>query len=245
MGIAGTEVTKEVADLILLDDNFATIVNAVKEGRNIFKNTKNFFTYGLTCHIGEVLIMLVAILAGLPLPLVASQILWMNLITDGLPPMALSVETITPEIMQQPPRGKKEGFFTKRVVFFGIAIGALIAIQGLAVFLYGLKSSLTKAQTMVFCLITISEMFNALNWRSDRVSLFKLGFFSNKPLISAITITVLLQILVVYAPFLQKPFHTTPLNFSDWFLVVALGSTTLIFMEMIKLLKNMRRKNVK
>lgn len=245
MGITGTEVTKEVADLILLDDNFATIINAVKEGRNIFKNTKNFFTYGLTCHIGEVLIMLVAILAGLPLPLVASQILWMNLITDGLPPMALSVETITPEIMQQPPRGKKEGFFTKRVVFFGIAIGALIAIQGLAVFLYGLKFSLTKAQTMVFCLITISEMFNALNWRSDRVSLFKLGFFSNKPLISAITITVLLQILVVYAPFLQKPFHTTPLNFSDWFLVVALGSTTLIFMEMIKLLKNRRGKNAK
>ena len=241
MGITGTEVSKEASDLILLDDNFATIVSAVEEGRNIFKNTKNFFTYGLSCHIGEVLIMLVAILVGLPLPLVATQILWMNLITDGLPPLALSVEPITPEIMQQPPRGRKEGFFTKRVVFFGIGIGALIAIQGIALLLYGLKTSLVKAQTLVFCLITISEMFNAFNWRSDKVSLFKLGLFSNKPLILAVASTILLQILVVYMPFLQKPFHTTALNFIDWSLVILLGSTTFIFMEVIKLIENKRK----
>jgi Ca2+-transporting ATPase len=241
MGITGTEVSKEASDLILLDDNFATIVNAVEEGRNIFKNTKNFFTYGLSCHIGEVLIMLVAILVGLPLPLVATQILWMNLITDGLPPLALSVEPITPEIMQQPPRGRKEGFFTKRVVFFGIGIGALIAIQGIALLLYGLKTSLVKAQTLVFCLITISEMFNAFNWRSDKVSLFKLGLFSNKPLILAVASTILLQILVVYMPFLQKPFHTTALNFIDWLWVIPLGSTTFIFMEVIKLIENKRK----
>ncbi len=241
MGITGTEVSKEASDLILLDDNFATIVNAVEEGRNIFKNTKNFFTYGLSCHIGEVLIMLVAILVGLPLPLVATQILWMNLITDGLPPLALSVEPITPKDMQQPPRGRKEGFFTKRVVFFGIGIGALIAIQGIALLLYGLKTSLVKAQTLVFCLITISEMFNAFNWRSDKVSLFKLGLFSNKPLILAVASTILLQILVVYMPFLQKPFHTTALNFIDWSLVILLGSTTFIFMEVIKLIENKRK----
>ncbi len=241
MGITGTEVSKEASDLILLDDNFATIVSAVEEGRNIFKNTKNFFTYGLSCHIGEVLIMLVAILVGLPLPLVATQILWMNLITDGLPPLALSVEPITPEIMQQPPRGRKEGFFTKRVVFFGIGIGALIAIQGIALLLYGLKTSLVKAQTLVFCLITISEMFNAFNWRSDKVSLFKLGLFSNKPLILAVASTILLQILVVYMPFLQKPFHTTALNFIDWSLVILLGSTTFILMEVIKLIENKRK----
>ena len=241
MGITGTEVSKEASDLILLDDNFATIVSAVEEGRNIFKNTKNFFTYGLSCHIGEVLIMLVAILVGLPLPLVATQILWMNLITDGLPPLALSVEPITPEIMQQPPRGRKEGFFTKRVVIFGIGIGALIAIQGIALLLYGLKTSLVKAQTLVFCLITISEMFNAFNWRSDKVSLFKLGLFSNKPLILAVASTILLQILVVYMPFLQKPFHTTALNFIDWSLVILLGSTTFIFMEVIKLIENKRK----
>ena len=241
MGITGTEVSKEASDLILLDDNFATIVSAVEEGRNIFKNTKNFFTYGLSCHIGEVLIMLVAILVGLPLPLVATQILWMNLITDGLPPLALSVEPITPEIMQQPPRGRKEGFFTKRVVFFGIGIGALIAIQGIALLLYGLKTSLVKAQTLVFCLITISEMFNAFNWRSDKVSLFKLGLFSNKPLILAVASTILLQILVVYMPFLQKPFHTTALNFIDWLWVISLGSTTFIFMEVIKLIENKRK----
>ena len=243
MGIAGTEVSKESSNLILLDDNFATIVNAVEEGRNIFKNTKNFFTYGLSCHIGEILIMLIAILAGFPLPLVATQILWMNLITDGFPPMALSVESITPDIMQRPPRGRKEGFFTRRALFFGIGIGALIAIQGLIAFLYGLNTSLVKGQTMVFCLITISEMFNAFNWRSDRVSLFKLGFFTNKPLISAVIITVLLQILVVYAPFLQKPFNTTPINLTDWFLIVLLGSTTFIFMEGVKFIEKRRRQN--
>lgn len=245
MGITGTEVSKEASDLILLDDNFATIVNAVKEGRNIFKNTKNFFTYGLSCHIGEVLIMLVAILSGLPLPLVATQILWMNLITDGLPPMALSVEPITPDIMQQPPRGRREGFFTKRVVFFGIGIGALIAIQGLIVFLYGLKTSLIKAQTMVFCLITISEMFNTFNWRSDRISLFRLGLFSNRSLLFAVVTTILLQVLVVYVPFFQKPFHTTALTFTDWFWIVLSGSTTFVFMEAIKLIENLRglRKN--
>lgn len=242
MGITGTEVSKEVSDLILLDDNFATIVAAVEEGRNIFKNTKNFFAYGLTCHIGEILIMLIAILAGLPLPLVAIQILWMNLITDGFPPMALSVEPITPREMGRPPRAKKEGFFTKRVVFFGVGIGALIAIQGLVIFLYGLKTSLIKAQTLVFCLIAISEMFNALNWRSDRISLFKLGFLANKPLILAIASTILLQILVVYAPFLQKPFHTTALSFMDWLWVILLGSTTFIFMEIVKLMENRRSK---
>jgi Ca2+-transporting ATPase len=127
------------------------------------------------------------------------------------------------------------------VVFFGIGIGALIAIQGIALLLYGLKTSLVKAQTLVFCLITISEMFNAFNWRSDKVSLFKLGLFSNKPLILAVASTILLQILVVYMPFLQKPFHTTALNFIDWFLVILLGSTTFIFMEVIKLIENKRK----
>jgi Ca2+-transporting ATPase len=244
MGITGTEVSKEASDLILLDDNFATIINAVKEGRNIFKNTKNFFAYGLSCHIGEVLIMLVAILSGLPLPLVATQILWMNLITDGLPPMALSVESITPDIMQQPPRGRREGFFTKRVVFFGMGIGVLIAIQGLIVFLYGLKTSLIKAQTMVFCLITISEMFNAFNWRSDRISLFRLGLFSNRSLLFAVATTILLQVLVVYVPFFQKPFHTTALTFTDWFWIVLSGSTTFVFMEAIKLIENLKKRGI-
>ena len=128
-------------------------------------------------------------------------------------------------------------------MFFGIGIGALIAIQGLIAFLYGLNTSLVKGQTMVFCLITISEMFNAFNWRSDRVSLLKLGFFTNKPLISAVIITVLLQILVVYAPFLQKPFNTTPINLTDWFLIVLLGSTTFIFMEGVKFIEKRRRQN--
>ncbi len=245
MGITGSEISKEVSDLVLLDDNFATIVAAVEEGRNIFKNTKNFFTYGLTCHIGEVLIMLIAILFGLPLPLVATQILWMNLITDGFPPLALSVEPITSQEMLQPPGARKEGFFTKRVVFFGIGIGILIAIQGILVFLYGLKTSLVKAQTLVFCLITISEMFNALNWRSDRISLFKLGLFTNKPLILAIASTILLQILVVYVPFLQKPFHTTGLNSKDWVLVILLGSTTFIFMEVVKSIEKRRVKDAR
>jgi len=242
MGITGTDVSKEASSMILTDDNFASIVSAVEEGRNIFKNIKNFIAYGLTAHIGEVLIVLTAILGWQILPLIAVQILWINLITDGLPPMALSVEPPDRGLMRQKPRDVEEGLITRREIAAGLGIGGLIATQALIVLVWALNSGfpLPKLQTMIFTLVVFSEMFNAFNWRSDRYSIFSLGLFTNKALIYAILTTVILQLLVVYTPFLQFAFRTVPLSLSELGIITALASTTLISMEIVKYL-NARR----
>ena len=239
MGITGTDVSKEAANMILTDDNFASIVAAVEEGRNIFKNIKNFITYGLTTHLGEVLIVLAAVLGWQILPLIAVQILWINLITDGLPPMALSVEPPDRGLMRQKPRNVEEGLITRREISAGVGIGILIAIQALAVLIWSLESGfpLEKLQTLVFTLLVLSEMFNAFNWRSDRYSIFALGLFTNRPLIYAIGITLVLQLLVIYTPILQMAFRTVPLSLSDWGVILPLASTTLIAMELVKFLR--------
>jgi len=242
MGITGTDVSKEASSMILTDDNFASIVSAVEEGRNIFKNIKNFITYGLTAHIGEVLIVLIAILGWQILPLLAVQILWINLITDGLPPMALSVEPPDRGLMKQKPRNVEEGLITRREIVTGLGLGGLIAAQALIVLVWALDSGvpISKLQTMIFTLVVFSEMFNAFNWRSDRYSVFSLGLFTNKALVFAILTTVILQLLVVYTPFLQFAFRTVPLSLSELGIITALASTTLISMEIVKYL-NARR----
>jgi Ca2+-transporting ATPase len=243
MGITGTDVSKEASSMILTDDNFASIVSAVEEGRNIFKNIKNFITYGLTCHIGEVLIVLIAILGWQILPLMAVQILWINLITDGLPPMALSVEPPDRGLMKQKPRNVEEGIITRREILAGLGIGSLITVQALLVLVWALESgfSLSKLQTMVFTLVVFSEMFNAFNWRSDRYSVFSLGLFTNKALVYAILTTVILQLMVIYTPFLQLAFSTVPLSSSELGVILALASTTLISMEIVKYLSGRRK----
>lgn len=239
MGITGTAVSREASDMILTDDNFASIVAAVEEGRNIYKNIKNFVLYGLGCHIGEVLIVLIAMLAWQALPLIAIQILWINLITDGLPPMALSVEPPDKGLMRQPPRKQNEGIITKRVLLYASGVGALIALQALFVFRWSLgNSDIVKAQTMVFTLIVISMMFNAFNWRSERLSVFSIGLFSNRTLVYAVTSTILLQLLVIYTPSLNGPFKTVPLGLSDWVVILLLASTTLVFVEVAKFLES-------
>ncbi|AAM07430.1 TPA: calcium-translocating P-type ATPase, SERCA-type [Methanosarcina acetivorans] len=238
MGITGTDVSKEASSMILTDDNFASIVSAVEEGRNIFKNIKNFIAYGLTAHIGEVLIVLTAILGWQILPLIAVQILWINLITDGLPPMALSVEPPDRGLMRQKPRDVEEGLITRREIAAGLGIGGLIATQALIVLVWALNSGfpIPKLQTMIFTLVVFSEMFNAFNWRSDRYSIFSLGLFTNKALVYAVLTTVILQLLVVYTPFLQFAFRTVPLSLSELGIITALASTTLISMEIVKYL---------
>lgn len=243
MGITGTDVSKEASSMTLTDDNFASIVSAVEEGRNIFKNIRNFITYGLTCHIGEVLIVLIAILGWQILPLMAVQILWINLITDGLPPMALSVEPPDRGLMRQKPRNVEEGLITRREITAGLGIGILVTLQALIVLVWSLESgfSLSKLQTMVFTLVVFSEMFNAFNWRSDRYSVFSLGLFTNKALIYAVLTTVVLQLMVIYVPFLQLAFSTVPLSLPEWGIILALASTTLISMEIVKHINNGKR----
>lgn len=239
MGITGTEVSKEASSMILTDDNFASIVSAVEEGRNILKNIKNFIAYGLTCHIGVVLIVLVGVLAWQILPVIAVQILWINLITDGLPPMALSLEAPNRGLMEQKPRKSKEGLVSRRMLIASLGLGSLIAIQSLGVLYWALKEgiSLPKIQTLIFTLIVISLMFNAFNWRSDRYSVFSLGIFTNRSLIYAVLSTVLLQLAAIYVPIMQTAFRTVPLSLSDWEMIIPLASTTLIAMEITKYLE--------
>lgn len=240
MGITGTDVSKESSDMILTDDNFASIVAAVEEGRNIFKNIRNFITYGLAIHIAEVLIVLATMLAGLPLPLIAIQILWINLVTDGLPPLTLSLEPPDEGIMHQHPRHKSEGIITNRVLLYSGLIGVLITLQALILFLWHI-SDLLRAQSIVFTLVVVSSMFNALNWRSEKRSIFKLKPFSNPPLWYAITATLLLQLAVLYTP-LQSAFHTTSLTSLDWVWIILFSATTLIAGESMKYIEAKREK---
>ncbi|MGB9939225.1 calcium-transporting P-type ATPase, PMR1-type [Methanosarcina sp.] len=239
MGITGTDVSKEASSMILTDDNFASIVSAVEEGRNILKNIKNFIAYGLTCHIGVVLIVLVGVLAWQILPVIAVQILWINLITDGLPPMALSLEAPDRGLMTQKPRKSKEGLVSKRMLIASLGLGLLIAVQSLGVLYWALNNgvSLPKIQTLIFTLVVISLMFNAFNWRSERYSIFSLGIFTNRSLIYAVLSTIILQLAAIYIPIMQTAFRTVPLSLSDWAMIIPLASTTLIAMEFTKYLE--------
>lgn len=239
MGITGTDVSKEASSMILTDDNFASIVSAVEEGRNILKNIKNFIVYGLTCHIGLVLIVLVGVLAWQTLPVIAVQILWINLITDGLPPMALSLEAPDRGLMKQMPAKAKEGLVSKLMIIASLGLGILIAVQSLGVLYWALGNGtpLPKIQTLIFTLVVVSLMFNAFNWRSERYSVFSLGIFTNKFLIYAILSTIILQLAAIYVPFMQMAFRTVPLSLSDWAMIIPLASTTLIAMEFTKYLE--------
>ena len=212
MGITGTDVSKEASSMILTDDNFASIVSAVEEGRNILKNIKNFIGYGLTCHIGLVLIVLIGVLTWEVLPVIAVQILWINLITDGLPPMALSVEAPDKGLMKQKPIRSKEGLVSKRMILLSLGLGLLIALQSLGVIHWALNEEvpLTKIQTLIFTLVVISLMFNAFNWRSEKSSVFSLDALPS--FIYAILSTVLLQLAAIYIPILQTAFRTVPLT---------------------------------
>ncbi len=239
MGITGTDVSKEASSMILTDDNFASIVSAVEEGRNILKNIKNFIAYGLTCHIGLVIIVLAGVLAWQTLPVIAVQILWINLITDGLPPMALSLEAPDRGLMRQKPTKSTEGLVSKKMIVASLGLGLLIAVQSLGVIYWALNNgvALPKIQTLIFTLVVISLMFNAFNWRSERYSVFSLGIFTNRSLIYAVLSTVILQLAAIYVPILQTAFRTVPLSLSDWTMIIPLASTTLIVMELAKYLE--------
>ena len=242
MGITGTDVSKEASDMILLDDNFASIVNAVEEGRGIYDNIKKFVEYLLSSNLGEILVIFVAILIGMPLPLIAIHILWINLATDGLPALALSVDPAEPGIMERKPRKKDSKIFSKNIVLRMMAVGIIMCIGTLALFkFYDPINNLVYAQTIAFSTLMMFQMFNVLNCRSEKNSLFKIGVFSNRYLIGAIVISILLQVMVIYTP-LATFFKTIPLSLIDWAYVVLMSSTVLIFGETIKLISNKIKK---
>ncbi|MFQ6121567.1 MAG: calcium-transporting P-type ATPase, PMR1-type [Dehalococcoidales bacterium] len=243
MGITGTDVTKEAADMVLTDDNFASIVAAVEEGRGIFGNIKKYLMYLLSSNIGEILVMAGAILFGplfgLPygaIPLIAVQILFVNLVTDGLPAIALSVDPADPDIMEQKPRPRGQGIFTKPVVILMVIGGIWSALVNLGVFKWALDAGrgMIEAQAFVFLILIIIQFFKAYNFRSDKKSIFQIGMFSNKWLNLAIISQVMLMLVIIYVPFLQPLFHTFSLGVIDWVIVILLAGTVFPVLEISK-----------
>ena len=235
MGIAGTDVTREAAAMTLTDDNFASIVAAVEEGRGVFENIKKYLTYLLSSNIGEIGLMTGASLAGLPLPLTAVQILYVNLATDGLPALALAVDPPEPDLMRRPPRSPRDGIFTRPVVTLMTIGGFWSALVNLSLFAWALHSgrSLEEATTMTFVSLVLIQFFKAYNFRSDRHSVLNRPF-ANKWLNIAIFWEVMLLVLVVYVPFLQAPFDTFSLTLMDWAIVMTLALTISPVLELAK-----------
>ena len=258
MGITGTDVSKEAADIVLADDNFATIVAAVEEGRAVFSNIRKFLRYLLSSNIGEVLTMFFGVLladaiglasaagGGMALPLVATQILWINLVTDGAPALALGVDPADPEAMTRPPRPAGEGVLTRRMWAGIFYVGAIMAAGTLFVVDASLPGGwvegvgeLPYAQTMAFTTIVLFSLFNVFNARSDEKSALK-GLFNNPWLWAAIVLALILQAAVIYVPFLQQAFSTVALSASDWLFCTAVASSVVWLRELSKLLRRQK-----
>jgi len=247
MGITGTDVTKEASSLILGDDDFATIVAAVEEGRIIYDNIRKFIRYLLSCNVGEVLTMFLATIMGLPLPLLPIQILWMNLVTDGLPAMALGLDPGDPDIMDRQPRHPKESIFAHGLIRRIIVRGTLIAVITLTVYVLGFLmggEDLKLARTMAFCTIIFSQFFHVFGCRSERYSIFQLGLFSNPYLVGAVGISMTMQMSVIYVPFLRNIFQTVPLGLEHWSLIILMTAGTSLLQGFYRTVKIRRKRKL-
>ena len=222
MGINGTEVSKEASHMILLDDNFATIVVAVKHGRKVFDNILKFIKYIMTGNSGEIWAIFLAPFFLLPIPLLAIHILWINLVTDGLPGLALASEPAEKNIMKRPPRKPKENIFSNGMGKHILWVGFLMGITTLGIQYWAINSENSHWQTMAFTVLCFSQMGHVMAIRSDRESLFKIGLFSNKPLLGALFLTVVLQLILIYSPFFNGIFKTQPLSMYE------LGTTLVV-----------------
>jgi Ca2+-transporting ATPase len=235
MGLTGTDVTREAAEMTLTDDNFASIVAAVEEGRGVFGNIKKYLMYLLSSNIGEIGLMAGSALLGLPLPLTAVQILYVNLATDGLPALALSVDPPEKDLMKRKPRDPRTGIFTRPVVTLMILGGIWSTLVNLGLFTWALVSgrSLSEAMTMTFVSLVLIQFFKAYNFRSDRHSVFDQPF-ANRWLNTAILWEVGLLLLILYVPLLHNVFGTYYLPLVDWLIIGTLAATVVPVLEMAK-----------
>jgi P-type Ca2+ transporter type 2C len=234
MGITGTDVSKEASDMILLDDNFATIVKAVREGRKIYDNIRKFIRYLLTTNSGELWTLFLAPFLGLPIPLLPIHILWINLATDGLPALALSKEPSEEDVMRRPPRHPGESIFARGLGVHALWVGLLMAGIVLSVQAWSIRQGKENWQTLVFTLLAVLQLAHVLAIRSEIRSLFRIGLFSNMHLFAAVVATFLLQMGTVYLPFLQPIFKTIPLTGSELLLIVALSAIVFAAVEIEK-----------
>ncbi|MEW6226985.1 MAG: cation-translocating P-type ATPase [Bacillota bacterium] len=239
MGTSGTDVTREAAAMVLADDNYATIVAAVEEGRAIYDNIRKFIRYLLACNAGEVLTMLVAVLVGLPLPLVPMQILWMNLVTDGLPAIALGVDPVDPEVMRRKPRRPKEGVFSRGLGVKIASQGVFIGLCTIAVFVMSLflRADVTRARTVAFTTLVMAQLFYVFHCRSEYRSLVEIRLGSNLYLVGAVIVSAAMQLSVIYWPAAQEVFHTTGLDGLDWLLVLVFSGWSGILAVMARRIK--------
>jgi Ca2+-transporting ATPase len=238
MGITGTDVSKQTADMVLTDDNFASIIAAIEQGRIIYSNIRKFVYFLLACNVGEILIIFGAMLFGMPIPLRPVHLLWLNLVSDGAPALALGMEKGDKDMMKHPPRPPKEPVINRDMAI-GIGVIALVdALAILTVFYLALQrypTSLEAAQTIAFVTLCVSELVRAFTARSEYHSIFSIGVFSNRWMVWAVGASLLLVLLVVYVPFLQPFFDTVPLTLDDWLMMAPFFFASAIAMELLKL----------
>ncbi|MEM4674845.1 MAG: calcium-transporting P-type ATPase, PMR1-type [Nitrososphaerota archaeon] len=249
MGVTGTDVAKGTADMVLADDNFATIVSAVEEGRTIYSNIKKATYYLLASNIGELLTILFAMIAGLPLPLTAAQILWINLVTDSFPALALSVEPPEADVMKRPPRDPKAPFIGRASILELLGCGLVMSCVTLLLFsveLGGIFSgNYERAKVVAFMTLVLFQIFNAVNYRSEEKSIFTINPLSNKYLLIGLAIAFALQLVVVYVPQLQPFFETCYLSALDWLYMAAASSTIIVFHEARKAYQRRKTKTTR
>jgi Ca2+-transporting ATPase len=245
MGITGTDVAKEASDMVLADDNFATIVAAVRLGRAIFSNLKKFIYFLLSCNISEVLTMFLAMLFGFPLPLVASQILWINLVTDGLPALALGMDPAEKDVMERPPRVQGENVLSSRrqlrLLWHGLimtagALTSFMLAHWLLGYSWGITEELDMCRTILFTTMVICQVLHSYNWRSETRSFFSAPPWENLYLLGAFAASIALQMAVIYVPFMQKAFHTQAPTLAGWILILACAIVPVLLIDRIKVM---------
>jgi len=237
MGITGTDVSKEASDMILLDDNFATIVKAVKQGRRIFDNIRKFIKYIMTGNSGEIWTLVLAPLLGLPIPLLPIHILWINLVSDGLPSIALAAEPAEKGVMKRRPRPADESIFAGGLGRHIIWVGLLMGVVCVATQAWAIRLGDKHWQTMVFAVLSFSQMGHVLAIRSETRSLFQQGLLSNIPLLGAVALTFVLQLATIYIPFLNPIFKTAPLTLNELLAVLGASSVVFVAVELEKVFK--------
>ncbi|MCD6248880.1 MAG: cation-translocating P-type ATPase [candidate division Zixibacteria bacterium] len=243
MGITGTDVSKEAAHMILLDDNFASIVKAVKEGRRIFDNIRKFIKYTMTSNSGELWTLLIAPFLGLPIPLLPIHILWINIVTDGLPGLALAAEPAERGIMQKPPRHPQESIFAHRLGIHIIWVGLLMGLVTIGTQKLAISTGIDNWQTMVLTVLCLSQLGHVLAIRFESESILKRGILSNKPLLGALVFTFGLQMAIIYVPFLNPIFHTVPLSFKELIITLLLSTVVFFAVEIEKFVVRRKQTN--
>ena len=238
MGKTGTDVAKEVADMVITDDNYATIIDAIREGRVIFANLVKFTRYLISCNISEVIVVAAGVLLGTPIPLIPIQLLWINLITDGLPSLALGVDAAEYDVMKNPPRNQTAGILPRKRWIYMIFEGSVMGLSAFMLFLFALNTfTVIIAQTMTFAALALAQLTHAFNNRSTRKSLFEIGIFSNKFLLITALISVFLQFAVIQTDIGNRVLKTHSLNMNQWILVASVAILPFFVVELKKKLR--------